>query len=208
MRVRFGDFVLDTEQRELLRGNERVPLRPKALQLLETLILHRPKAMSQKALYDHLWPDTFVDKRSLHKVMYEVREALGDDQQTIVRTVYGFGFSFAAIAVDEEPSAPPARWQIVIGDREFELREGENLVGREHDAAVHIEAPSISRHHARIIISGERAILEDLHSKNGTCIRGKRVHRGDLSDGDAILFGTVAAVFRVVAAESSTETAR
>lgn len=208
MRVRFCGFVLDTERRELTRGNAHVPLRPKALQLLETLIEHRPKAVSQETLYDRLWPDTFVDKRSLHKVMYELREALGDDEQTIVRTVYGFGFSFAAIAIDDEPDAPPARWQIVIGDRQFDLREGENLVGREHDAAVHIEAPSISRHHARILVSGEHITIEDLHSKNGTCVRGKRVHRGELSDGDAILFGTVAATFRVVTAESSTETVR
>lgn len=206
MRVRFHDLLLDTERRELSRGSARVPLRPKAMQLLETLVEQRPRAMSQEELYDRLWPDTFVDKTSLHKVMYQLRQALGDDEQTIIRTVYGFGFSFAAGVIDEAPGAPAVRCQIVIGDSEFDLREGENLVGRDHEAAVRIESPSISRRHARIVISGERVTLEDLRSKNGTFLRGKRLHRGELSDGDAILFGTVAAAFRIVRAEESTET--
>jgi DNA-binding winged helix-turn-helix (wHTH) protein len=206
VRVRFHDFLLDTERRELSRGGERVPLRPKAMQLLETLVEQRPRAMSQEELYDRLWPDTFVDKTSLHKVMYQLRQSLGDDDQAIIRTVYGFGFSFAATVIDEEPGAPSTRCQIVIGESEFDLREGENLVGREREAAVRIEAPSISRRHARIVISGEQVTLEDLNSKNGTFVRGKRVHRGELSDGDAILFGTVAAAFRIVREEGSTET--
>ena len=203
MRVRFHDFVLDTDRRELLRGGAPVSLRPKAMQLLETLVAQRPKAMSQEELYDRLWPDTFVDKNSLHKVMHQLREALGDAEQTIIRTVYGFGFSFAAPALDDEPKS---HCQIVIGDAEFDLREGENLVGRERDAAVRIEAPSISRRHARIVVSGEHAALEDLQSKNGTFVRGQRIHRGELRDGDAILFGTVAAAFRVLRAQASTET--
>jgi len=206
VRVRFYDFLLDTERRELSRAGTPVPLRPKAMRLLETLIEHRPKAISQEELYDRLWPDSFVDKISLHKVMYQLRKALDDDHQTMIRTVYGFGFSFAAAAIYEEPGSPSARCQIVIGDSEFDLREGENLVGREHGAAVRIEAPSISRRHARIIISGEQATLEDLQSKNGTWIRGTRIHRGELKDGDSIVFGIVAAAFRIVPAEQSTET--
>jgi len=206
VRVRFDDFLLDTERRELTRAGAPVPLRPKAMRLLETLVEQRPKAISQKELVDRLWPDSFVDTTSLHKVIYQLRKALDDEHQTIVRTVYGFGFSFAATVVDEAAARLSARWRIVIGDSEFDLHDGENLVGREHDAAVRIEAPSISRRHARIIIDGETATLEDLRSKNGTWLRGKRVHRGELNDGDSILFGTVAAAFRIVPPERSTET--
>lgn len=208
MRVRFSDFLLDTDRRALSRGGAPVALRPKALQLLEILVEQRPKAVSQEELYDRLWPDTFVDKRSLHKVMYELREALGDAEQTIIRTIYGFGFSFAAAAVDDAPGPPPPRWQIVIGDRELPLREGENLVGRDYDASIRIDAPSISRHHARIVVAGERVTIEDLQSKNGTCVGGKRIHAAELREGDAILFGTVAASFHVVPREHSTETVR
>lgn len=207
MRVRFVDFLLDTDRRELLRGEARVPLRPKALQLLEILVEQRPRAVSHEVLTDRLWPETFVDRNSIHKLMFQLRGALGDDEQTIVRTVYGFGFAFAATAIDEVPVAAIARCRIVIGDSEFDLSEGENVVGRERHAAVRIEAASISRRHARITVSGEHATLEDLQSKNGTWIRGKRIHKGELSDGDTILFGTVAAAFRVAGTEQSTETA-
>jgi len=207
VRVRFDDFVLDTDRCELLRGVSRVPLRPKARQLLEILIEQRPKAVSQEELSDRLWPETFVDKNALHKLMHQLREALGDEEQTIIRTVYGFGFAFEAIAAGEAQGTPKTRCRIVIGESEFDLREGDNIIGRAREAAVRIEAASISRRHARITVSGERATLEDLHSKNGTWIEGKRVHKGVLRDGDAILFGTVAAAFRVVAAEPSTDTA-
>jgi DNA-binding winged helix-turn-helix (wHTH) protein len=206
VRVRFNDFVLDTDRRELMRVGARVPLRPKALQLLERLIEQRPKAVSQEELADCLWPETFVEKNGLHKVMHQLREALDDREQTIIRTLYGFGFAFAATTIDEAPGVARARCRIVIGDSEFELREGENIVGRERDAAVCIEAASISRRHARITVSGTHATLEDLRSKNGTWIEGKRIHKRELSDGDAVLFGTVAAAFRIIAPEPSTET--
>lgn len=206
MRVRFGEFVVDTDRRELLRDDARIDLRPKGFDLLRLLIERRPKAIAQEELYDALWPDTFVDKTNIHKLMHHVREALDDREQTIIRTVYGYGFAFAANATEED-AEQQAHWQIVIGDREFDLREGENLVGRGRDATVRVDAPSISRHHARIIISGDRVCLEDLGSKNGTCVCGKRVRAQTLSNGDAILFGTIAASFRAVPADRSTESA-
>jgi DNA-binding winged helix-turn-helix (wHTH) protein len=208
MRVRFGDFVLDSERRELLRGNEALRLRPKAFELLQALIAKRPNAVSQEELYDTLWPDTFVERTNLHKLMHHVRTVLGDRDQTIIRTVYGFGFAFEAISHDAESAAILVKWQIVVGDREFELHEGENIVGRERDAPVRIDAPSISRRHARILIDGERVTVEDLGSKNGTCVSGKRVHQCALADGDSVLFGTVAGSFRAVPTERSTESVR
>ncbi len=206
MRVRFNDFILDTDRRELSRGNERLAVRPKALELLQILVENRPKAIAQQELYDQLWPDTFVERTSLHKVVHHLREALDDRERTIIRTVYGFGFSFAASAVDDAPSAPPTHWQVVVGNREFDLREGENIVGREVGAAVRIDAPSISRRHARIIVNGEQITLEDLGSKNGTSLQGKRIRIGQLNRGDIILFGTVVATFRGLPAARSTET--
>ena len=45
MQVRFGDFVLDTDTRELLRESRPVHLSPKAFQLLELLVETRPRAL-------------------------------------------------------------------------------------------------------------------------------------------------------------------
>jgi len=209
MRVRFDDFILDTDRRELLRNDQPLNVSGKALQLLQILIENRPKAVAQQVLYDQIWPETFVEKTALHNLVYQLRETLEDREHAIIRTAYGFGFSFAATAVDALPSVPKVLWQVVIGDHEFDLQHGENIVGRERDAAIRLDAPSISRHHARIIVSGDQATVEDLGSKNGTSVRGKRV-RGvhPLADGDAILFGMVAAKVRAVRPVPSTETAR
>jgi len=131
---------------------------------------------------------------------------LGDDEQTIIRTVYGFGFAFAASAADDAPVAR-AVYILVIGESEFELREGETSIGRERGLPIRIEANSVSRRHARIVIDGARATIADIHSRNGTSVGGKRVHTRELADGDAIFFGTVPATLRIVQAEGSTETA-
>ena len=209
MRIRFSDFVLDTDRRELLRNDQPLQVAGKALQLLQILIDNRPNAVAQQGLYDQIWPGTFVEKTALHNLVYQLRETLDDREHAIIRTAYGFGFSFAATVVDERPPVPQPHWQVVIGDREFDLQQGENIVGRERDAAVRLDAPSISRHHARIIVTGDHATVEDLDSKNGTSVRGKRI-RGvhPLTDGDPILFGTVAAKLRSIRPVPSTETAR
>jgi DNA-binding winged helix-turn-helix (wHTH) protein len=204
MRFRFGDFVLDTDRRQLLRRGEPVHLPPKTFQLLQILAEERPKAVAQQDLYDRLWPETFVEKSNLHNLVYQLREALDDGEQTMIRTVYGFGFSFAAPVGD---AAPAALWQVVIGSREFDLNDGENLVGRERAASVRIDSGSISRRHARITVSPSGVTLEDLDSKNGTTLRGRRIHSAsDLRDGDRIVFGTVAAVLRALRPAITTQT--
>lgn len=209
MRIRFGKFSFDSERRELLRGTETVRLPPKALLLLEVLIARRPKAVSQAELYDALWADAFVEKTNLHNLIYQLRSALDDDDRTLIRTAYGFGFSFDFPAFAEVPKPRPTGWQIVVGDVEYELREGENLVGRERDAAVRIDVRSMSRHHARIIVTPGTVTLEDLGSKNGTYVRGRRIRHIDfLSDGDRIIFGTIAATLQAIRQARSTETVR
>ena len=87
--VSFGVFVLDPETRELRRGGESVPLSPKAYQLLEMLVVNRPRALSKSELQERLWPDTFVVDKNLVNLVAEIREALGDNatHPQFVRTV-------------------------------------------------------------------------------------------------------------------------
>lgn len=100
------------------------------------------------------------------------------------------------------------KYWLVWETRQVPLAEGSNLVGRGVDASVWIDAPGISRHHARIVVSGGEATLEDLGSKNGTYIGGHQVtkpHR--LANGDQIRFGSVVITFRIPDPPGSTETA-
>lgn len=110
MRICFGEFLLDDERRELSLGGTHVHLTPKAYQLLEILIHERPRVVSRETLVTRLWPDTHVGRGSLYNLIGEVREALCDEDRTIIRNNYGAGFSFAApvVAVDKAGNESPA----------------------------------------------------------------------------------------------------
>jgi hypothetical protein len=172
VRARFGSCVFDSGSRTLTRGGAAVPLTPKAFALLEHLIAHAPAAVSKEALYQHLWPDTFVELGNLHNLVSEVRTAIGDDEHAVIRTVHRFGYAFAF------PAAPAAltRFAVVLGGDEIPLGEGANVIGRDPEAAVVINAPDVSRHHARLTVTGGVITLEDLGSKNGTFAGGESVH--------------------------------
>jgi pSer/pThr/pTyr-binding forkhead associated (FHA) protein len=100
-----------------------------------------------------------------------------------------------------------ARCWIVWEWGQVPLTDGEHLIGRDDDVTVWLESPSVSRHHARIRISGTEAAIEDLGSKNGTYIRGERLATlSMLTDGDEIRLGSVVLKFRSADASGVTET--
>lgn len=175
MRVRFGEFLLETDTRQLFRDGAEVRLQPKTFELLELLVRTRPKALSKQHIRGQIWPDTVVGEASLTVAVAELRSALGDDakEPRFVRTVYGFGYAFAGEA--EEPkaktsatvgAAPRVFWE----KRIIPLVEGENVLGRDEGVTVRIDAPGVSRRHACIRVRGETATIEDLGSKNGTYV--------------------------------------
>jgi DNA-binding winged helix-turn-helix (wHTH) protein len=215
MRFTFSDCALDIEGREVLREGKALALPPKAFQLLAMLIQTRPKAISKAMIHSELWPDTFVSDANLANLVAQLRSALGDDARNprIIRTIQRFGYAFAA-DVAEGDSPPPLDpgatvFKIIWGDREIALREGENIFGRERDAAAWIDVHSVSRRHARIVVSGETATLEDLGSKNGTFLKGETVTAPRfLNDGDRFRIGTVEMTVRRYLGGVSTESVR
>jgi len=186
MSIRFGEFCLDSERRELSRNDRPVHLTRKARQLLELLVSIRPKVLTKEEIYDVLWQKTVVEESNLSVLIAEIRSALDDDARApvFIRTVHGIGYGFIAEAADERA---PSRIRIRAGSREYELLDGENIVGRDHDALVRLNAPGISRRHARITVHDGRVTIEDLGSKNGTYVRGTRIDgAAELNDGDEI----------------------
>ena len=182
MRVRVGDCLFDSATRELTRLGEVLAVSPKAFDLLGLLLERRPEAVSRVELHERLWPDTFVSRTSLAQLINELRGLLGDDarQPTLIRTVHRFGYAFCGEALDEErPGAQPLAgrtgFSLVWGEREIALLEGENILGRDSQAVVRFRTPKASRRHARILVAGDRALLEDLGSKNGTFLDGKKI---------------------------------
>ncbi len=96
---------------------------------------------------------------------------------------------------------------VVWGEREIALAEGENVIGRVGEATVRVSSSKVSRRHARIVVIGGRALLEDLGSKNGTYLWGRRVAGPtELSDGDEICIGRDVLVFRFCYPTCTTDT--
>ena len=90
---------------------------------------------------------------------------------------------------------------------ELWLKEGENLIGRSPDAAIRIDTSKVSRRHARILIEGVTATLEDLGSKNGTFLRGRRLEQAArIEDADEIQIGANLALFRFKVVDDETRT--
>lgn len=213
MQLRFEEFTLDTESRQLWCGDAERHVSPKGFDLLRLLIDNRSRALSKAELHKRLWPDTFVSDATLSSLVAEVREALGEraGRARFVRTIHRFGYAFKGAATDEAPRGGSATGDVrcwIIWDRgQMALRDGEHLLGRDGDVSVWLESPTVSRHHARIRVSGADVTVEDLQSKNGTYLRGDRVTTPvALADGDQIRLGSVPVTFRVVRAGASTET--
>jgi hypothetical protein len=116
-----------------------------------------------------------VGDASLTVAVAELRAALGDDakEPRFVRTVYGFGYAFAGEAEAEKPRGVPSAGvapRILWEKRIIPLVEGENVLGRDEDVTVRIDAPGVSRRHACIRVTGSEATIADLGSKNGTFV--------------------------------------
>ncbi|MFZ5788520.1 MAG: FHA domain-containing protein, partial [Acidobacteriota bacterium] len=71
----------------------------------------------------------------------------------------------------------------------FVVRSGENRVGAGCENEVAIHHPGVSRKHAILRLVGGVCELEDLRSKNGTTINGRKVQRAPLRVGDTVMFG-------------------
>jgi DNA-binding winged helix-turn-helix (wHTH) protein len=205
MKVRFGPFTLDSGARALLKDGVAVHLSPKAFDVLEILAARRPNVVSKDVLLAEVWPGKVVEEANLAMAVGEIRKALGDDSKSpaIVVTVARHGYRFAAELQDLDAADPAStddtypRWWLTWNDKALPLREGENLVGRHPASRIWINAASVSRTHARIVVSPDGASIEDRGSRNGTFVDGRKVtgpHH--LVDGSEVTFGSERVTFR------------
>ena len=204
MRVRFGSFQFDADTRELRRAGAPVHLSPKSFDLLQVLIERRPALVTKNELQDRLWPDSVVLEANLGNAIAEIRKALGDDPKSpaFVWTVSRRGYRFSA-EVESLGGAEPVRshaglrWWLVWKDAILPLSEGDNVVGRSPSSSIWIDAGSVSREHAHIVIAGGRAMVEDRGSTNGTFVNGERIAaRHRVVDGATLTFGSEKTTFR------------
>jgi DNA-binding winged helix-turn-helix (wHTH) protein len=206
----FGEYRLDVGARQLRRGDVTLHLSPKAFDLLALLLQHRDRALSKQELHDALWPGTFVTEATLQSLVAELRRALDDPARSprFLRTVYRFGYAFCGTASESDvaPVLTASCW-LVWRTQELPLRDGENLIGRDAGVQVRIDAPSVSRRHARITVTSQAVTVEDLGSKNGTLVNDRPVDgTGSLADLDALTVGSVQLIVRIMRSGNTTQT--
>jgi len=197
----FGPFTLEPAERQLRRADRQVSLTPKAFDTLHALVARAGRAVRKDELMAIVWPDANVGDATLAQNIFALRKVLGE---IAIETVPKFGYRF--VTPVRELAEPPScclRW----GARQIPLVMGDNIVGRDPDAQVMLDAATVSRRHAKITVTGVAALVEDLGSKNGTFVRGERVTVPvRLADRDLVGFGSLSLTFHERAPLMSTET--
>jgi DNA-binding winged helix-turn-helix (wHTH) protein len=211
VRVRFAEYCLDTDARQLFEGARAIHLSRKAFEFLKVLVEERPRALSKEELLGRVWPEVFVSEASLARCVNEIRDAIGDHSRTegFVQTVHGFGYRFASVGVadakTEGPAGPICR--LLGPNLEFHISNGTHIVGREPGVEIRLVSAKVSRHHARVVVNGVDVVIEDLNSKNGTFVRRQRITKATpLQRGDEVQIGPITLVLEVRDPSSDSDT--
>lgn len=208
MAIHFGEFEFDSDAHQLRRNGEAVRLDRKAFNLLGILLSRRPAVVPRRELHERLWPHTFVTGANLSAVAAQLHEALGEGPGgALIQTVQGFGYAFGGQAVDESGAPTPAELgpTVVREGVTFSLGQGENVLGRAEEGAVFVDDASVSRRHARIVVEGETARLEDLGSRNGTWLGTRRLNEpAVLEGGSSFRLGSARLEFHQASSPRST----
>ena len=83
-----------------------------------------------------------------------------------------------------------------IRGKEFELKEGENILGRSDDCDLVIVQDGVSKRHLKLTINKDSAYIEDLGSSNGTIVNGKTITKLSLKNGDKIVLPNI--IFQIL----------
>jgi len=131
LNYQFGEFTLDLGRGCVLKGGEEIKLRPKVYETLKYLVEHAGRLIGKQELIQAVWPDAFVTDDSLVQCTVELRRALDDHAQQLLKTVPRRGYLFAARVMrcpaKEDPS--PAGDSVVL----LESREPQRAkVARKH----------------------------------------------------------------------------
>jgi len=90
--------------------------------------------------------------------------------------------------------------------RTHELEVDKTTVGRVEDNMFQVAEPSVSSHHCEILKEGNKVIIKDLNSTNGTFINGEKITESELKPGQMLRLGQVEIQLQtdVMPAESDT----
>ncbi|MGH9694115.1 MAG: winged helix-turn-helix domain-containing protein, partial [Bryobacteraceae bacterium] len=123
LNYQFGEFTLDVVRGCVLKAGEEIKLRPKVYEALKYLVEHPGQLIGKRELMQAVWPDSFVTDDSLVQCTLELRRALDDRSQQLLKTVPRRGYLFTAEVVQRatKPDPPPTT-------DPFDLSDGRELL--------------------------------------------------------------------------------
>jgi TolB-like protein/DNA-binding winged helix-turn-helix (wHTH) protein len=107
MTYTFGEFSIDTAKRELRRGSDTVSIEPRTYELLAYLVENHDRAIGKDELQNEVW-GTIVSDAALARGVMKLRKALGDTNESIIKTVPRFGYRFVADLESPRDAPQPA----------------------------------------------------------------------------------------------------
>lgn len=109
--IYFLEFHLNLSTRELIRGQEALPITHLGFEVLLHLIEHAGQLVERDQLADHAWKNKVITDATLYKQIQRLRKVLGDtdENKRIIQTVHGQGFIFLPPVSHQSPllSEPP-----------------------------------------------------------------------------------------------------
>jgi TolB-like protein/DNA-binding winged helix-turn-helix (wHTH) protein/Tfp pilus assembly protein PilF len=104
---RFDAFELDVQRRSLRRSGTDVELRPLAFDALAFLARNAGRVVTKDELIAAIWPGLVVTDDSIARCISDIRRALGDADQKIVKTVPRRGYTLAIPVTTQAPDGAP-----------------------------------------------------------------------------------------------------
>jgi DNA-binding winged helix-turn-helix (wHTH) protein len=131
----FGEYRFEAGERLLKRGDEVVPLPPKAIELLTVLLESGGRVMSKEELMGLVWADAFVEEANLSHNIFLLRKALTDSKNgsKFIETSPRRGYRFVAnvLQSNETPNLTIAHERTIshiVVEEEIEIFEGVFIV--------------------------------------------------------------------------------
>ncbi|HET9808862.1 MAG TPA: AAA family ATPase, partial [Candidatus Limnocylindria bacterium] len=127
--LQFGAFHLARGVELLYRGDDVVPLEPRAVRVLRYLVQHHDRVLSKEELLEEVWSDVFTTVGVLKKAVSQIRRAIGDDaeQSRFIATYHGRGYRFIAPLTNAGKTVP----KIVTSDSTELVPNYDQLVARD-----------------------------------------------------------------------------
>jgi TolB-like protein/Flp pilus assembly protein TadD len=104
---RVGEWLVEPDLNQMTRGDQKVSVEPKVIEVLECLADCPGEVLSKEKVIKTVWPDTFVSDGILTYSISELRKAFGDDARDprFIQTIPRKGYRLIAPVAQKTPSA-------------------------------------------------------------------------------------------------------